>query len=61
MRTSLFLALVALGVSGCTATVETPAPPPNVTYQQVPPPPTVTYQQIPPPPQQTTIVTRPSY
>jgi hypothetical protein len=50
MRTSLLLALVVLGVSGCT--VVTPAPTPDVTYQQVPPP---------PPPPQTTVVTPAPY
>jgi len=56
MRTSLLLALVVLGVSGCT--VETPAPPPNVVVQPAPPP-DVTYQQVPPPPPPATVVTPP--
>jgi hypothetical protein len=47
MRTSLLLAVVALGVSGCT--VVTPAPAPDVTYQQVPPPPPQTTVVTPAP------------
>jgi hypothetical protein len=47
MRTSLLLALVVLGVSACT--VVTPAPAPDVTYQQVPPPPPQTTVVTPAP------------
>jgi hypothetical protein len=47
MRTSLLLALVVLGVFGCT--VVTPAPTPDVTYQQVPPPPPQTTVVTPAP------------
>jgi hypothetical protein len=56
MRTSLLLALVVLGVSGCT--VVTPAPAPDVAYEQVPP---TTYEQVPPAPPQTTVVTPAPY